>query len=53
MGAALASILWFTALGYGARLLGPLLRRPLAARLLDALVALVMVLTAARVLLIR
>ncbi|WP_342216279.1 LysE/ArgO family amino acid transporter [Nocardia abscessus] len=31
-GAMLASVLWFTALGFGARLLGPLFARPLAWR---------------------
>jgi len=41
-GAAAASIAWFAALGYGARLLGPLFSRPRAWRLLDALVALLM-----------
>ncbi len=53
LGAALASVLWFASLGYGARLLGPLLCRPNALRLLDALVALIMAFTAARVLLLR
>ncbi|MDG4786374.1 LysE/ArgO family amino acid transporter [Micromonospora sp. WMMD1102] len=42
-GAALASIVWFTALGYGARLLGRLFARPAAWRVLDALIALTMV----------
>jgi L-lysine exporter family protein LysE/ArgO len=41
-GAALASILWFTILGYGARLLGPSFAKPLAWRIFDALVAVVM-----------
>lgn len=41
-GAMLGSIVWFTALGYGARLLGPLFTRPLAWRILDAAIALVM-----------
>jgi L-lysine exporter family protein LysE/ArgO len=50
-GAALASIIWFAALGFGARLLAPVLRRPSAWRILDGFVALVMVQTAARVLL--
>lgn len=41
-GAAAGSILWFTALGFGARLLAPLFAKPLAWRLLDAAIALVM-----------
>jgi L-lysine exporter family protein LysE/ArgO len=50
-GACLGSALWFTALGYGARQLGPLLRSPRAWRVLDGSVALVMTVTAVRVLL--
>jgi len=49
-GAATASVAWFIGLGFGARLLAPLLRRPLAWRLLDAFVALVMAITAVRTL---
>ena len=41
-GAAAASFVWFFALGYGARLLGPLFAKPLAWRVLDALIALTM-----------
>ncbi|MFE9787838.1 LysE/ArgO family amino acid transporter [Nocardia salmonicida] len=41
-GAMLASVLWFAALGYGARRLGPLFARPIAWRVLDSLIALVM-----------
>jgi L-lysine exporter family protein LysE/ArgO len=41
-GAASASFAWFFALGYGARLLAPLFARPVAWRVLDALIALVM-----------
>jgi L-lysine exporter family protein LysE/ArgO len=41
-GAASASALWFYGLGYGARLLAPLFARPLAWRVLDALIAIVM-----------
>jgi L-lysine exporter family protein LysE/ArgO len=41
-GAALGSVLWFTALGYGARLLQPLFARPAAWRVLDGVIALVM-----------
>lgn len=42
VGAGVGSVLWFAALGYGARLLGGLLRRPLAWRILDGLIAAVM-----------
>lgn len=41
-GAMLGSILWFTSLGFGARLLAPLFARPLAWRILDGLIAVVM-----------
>jgi L-lysine exporter family protein LysE/ArgO len=41
-GAALASVLWFTALGLGARLLAPVFGRPAAWRVLDAVIAAVM-----------
>ena len=41
-GAALASLVWFFGLGYGARLLGPLFGRALAWRVLDSLIALTM-----------
>lgn len=41
-GAMMASCLWFIALGYGARLLTPLFRKPVAWRVLDGLVALTM-----------
>ncbi len=43
VGAALASLCWFAALGFGARLLGPLFSRPTAWRVLDALVAATMI----------
>jgi L-lysine exporter family protein LysE/ArgO len=43
LGAALASAVWFTALGLGARRLGPVLARPGAWRVLDGLIAVVMV----------
>jgi L-lysine exporter family protein LysE/ArgO len=42
-GAALGSLLWFTALGAGARLLRPVFARPGAWRVLDGAIALVMV----------
>ncbi len=41
-GAVLASFVWFFALGYGARLLGPLFTRPMAWRVLDSLIAFIM-----------
>ena len=41
-GAVLASFTWFFALGYGARLLAPLFARPLAWRILDVAIALIM-----------
>ena len=42
-GAIAASILWFTALGYGARHLGRWLQTPRSWRILDALIAVVMI----------
>lgn len=45
-GAALASLLWFAALGYGARLLAPLFARPAAWRALDAAVGVTMLVLA-------
>src|SRR3954447_6786944 len=47
-GAATASIVWFTSLGFGARTLAPLLARPRAWQLLEILVAATMVLVAAK-----
>ncbi|WP_371327690.1 LysE/ArgO family amino acid transporter [Humibacillus sp. DSM 29435] len=41
-GAITASVLWFTALGYGARFLAPLFSRPRTWQLLDIAIALVM-----------
>ena len=41
-GAGLASAMWFTGLGYGARLLRPVFARPAAWTILDAVIALVM-----------
>jgi L-lysine exporter family protein LysE/ArgO len=43
VGAILASAVWFSALGFGARFLGPLFSRPIAWRILDAAIALVMI----------
>jgi L-lysine exporter family protein LysE/ArgO len=42
-GAAIASILWFGALGYGARLLGRVFARPVAWRILDGAIAVTMI----------
>src|SRR3954454_6622261 len=41
-GAGVGSILWFTGLGYGARLLRPVFARPAAWRILDGVIAVVM-----------
>ena len=43
LGAVAASILWFTALGFGARLLRPLFAKPAAWRILDGIIAIVMI----------
>lgn len=50
-GAGLGSILWFTALGYGARLLAPVFARPVAWRVLDGGIAVVMAAIAVQLLL--
>ena len=42
VGAILASFVWFFGLGYGARLLTPIFRRPISWRVLDVLIAIVM-----------
>lgn len=42
VGAMLASFIWFYSLGYGARLLQPLFANPMAWRVLDSIIALVM-----------
>jgi L-lysine exporter family protein LysE/ArgO len=42
-GAAIASIVWFGALGYGARLLGRVFARPVAWRILDGAIAVTMI----------
>ena len=53
LGATLASFVWFFALGYGARSLRGLFERPLAWKILDAIIALVMWAIAAPLLLGR
>ncbi|MGB3909071.1 MAG: LysE/ArgO family amino acid transporter [Pseudolysinimonas sp.] len=52
-GATLGSILWFTSLGFGARLLAPLFAKPLAWRILDGIIAIVMIAIALSLLLVR
>jgi len=42
VGAMVSSVAWFTGLAYGARLLAPVLRRPGAWRVLDGVIALIM-----------
>ncbi|WP_225753940.1 LysE/ArgO family amino acid transporter [Actinotalea sp. Marseille-Q4924] len=46
-GAAVGSVVWFSALGYGAALLRPLFARPRAWQVLDAAIAVVMLVLAA------
>ena len=41
-GAMLGSIIWFSTLGFGARLLAPVFKKPAAWRVLDAIIAVVM-----------
>ncbi|MGW8567082.1 LysE/ArgO family amino acid transporter [Isoptericola sp. NPDC055881] len=45
-GAMVSSVLWFVGLGYGARLLAPVLARPGAWRVVDAVVAAIMLVVA-------
>lgn len=47
VGGATASISWFAALGYGARILTPIFSRPVAWKVLDAIVGVVMLVLAA------
>jgi L-lysine exporter family protein LysE/ArgO len=46
VGVVIGSLLWFAGLGYGARLLRPVFARPTAWRVLDSLIAVVMILLA-------
>jgi L-lysine exporter family protein LysE/ArgO len=46
-GAALASLVWFSALGFGARFLAPLFARPMAWRVLDVAIGVMMLTLAA------
>jgi L-lysine exporter family protein LysE/ArgO len=50
-GSLVGSIGWFAALGYGARLLRPLFRRRRSWRILDSLIALIMIITAVKLIL--
>ena len=50
LGSSTASILWFTAVGFGAALLAPLFQHPRSWRVLDALIGCVLLLTAASLL---
>ncbi|MBC3918187.1 amino acid transporter [Undibacterium sp. CY18W] len=47
LGAVLNATIWFAALGFGARLLAPLFARPVAWRVMDTLIGVVMLLLAA------
>jgi len=46
LGACLGSVIWFTAVGYGSRYLRPLFAKPMAWRVLEILIAVVMVVLA-------
>jgi L-lysine exporter family protein LysE/ArgO len=50
-GAAAGSVLWFSALGFGARFLRPLFAKPVAWRILDGVIAIVMLAIAVSLLL--
>jgi L-lysine exporter family protein LysE/ArgO len=50
-GAMVASTVWFLGLGYAARVFGPWLRRPRASQVMDIVVAVLMLVTALRLLL--
>lgn len=50
-GAMLGSVIWFSALGFGARLLAPVFEKPVAWRVLDSLIAVVMLALSASLLL--
>ncbi len=47
LGAMVASVVWFSALGFGSRMLRPLFARPVSWRVLDAVIAIVMIAIAA------
>ena len=48
VGAVLGSVVWFTGLGYGARLASPLFARPRAWQVLDVLIGITMLLIAVK-----
>ncbi|KQY51591.1 LysE/ArgO family amino acid transporter [Nocardioides sp. Root140] len=48
LGAVVASVVWFSGLGFGARLVAPVLERPRAWQVLEVLIAATMLLVAAR-----
>lgn len=50
VGAALGSVVWFTALGFGSRMLRPVFAKPRAWRILDGSIAVVMIAIAASLL---
>jgi L-lysine exporter family protein LysE/ArgO len=47
LGACLGSVVWFAALGYGSRFLRPLFAKPAAWRVLDIVIAVIMIVLAA------
>jgi L-lysine exporter family protein LysE/ArgO len=51
-GAAIASVAWFVTVGYGARLLSPVFAKPIAWRVLDLVIAAIMVAIAVRLVLL-
>lgn len=53
IGAVIASVIWFTALGLGARLLAPVFAKPMAWRVLDGVIAVVMIAIAVSLLVMR
>ena len=53
LGASVASVLWFSALGFGARLLAPLFARPTSWRVFDAGIAVVMLVLAVTLIVTR
>jgi L-lysine exporter family protein LysE/ArgO len=48
LGAATSSVIWFTGLGFGARLASPLMSRPSTWRVLDIVIGVVMTLVAVK-----
>lgn len=47
LGACIGSVVWFSAIGYGSRFLRPLFAKPIAWRVLDIVIAVIMVVLAA------